>query len=204
VNTDVDLLIDEFYEKVFSSAKDHVKKYHERLMSAWQAAVASGMHPACSSFAVSKVHEVYPMELLDQCEEDLKQAIESARDDTVKRRIEFLQKGLKYTILTINAVTITKALEERGITISAQTFTDEEELVDLNGREQAILEQGKDIKRLVENSLQAWQERDRYVESLKDDYVISYFWVKYNDANRVFNPSKRLLDLKKKFEFLNE
>jgi hypothetical protein len=170
-------------------------------MSAWKDAVANGIHPACSSFAVSRVHEVYPLELLDECEQDLNDALESVNDDTIKRRIEFLQKGLKYTILTINAVTITKMLEDLGITISAQTFTDEEELVDLNGMEQAILEQGKDIYQLVENSLQAWQERDQYVESLKDDYVISYFWIRYNDTNRVFNPTKRLIELKKKLSY---
>ena len=204
VNTDVDWLVEDFYEKAFSSAGDYVKRYHDRLMSAWQAAVAAGVHPACSSFAKSAVHEVYSLELLAECKEDLKQAEKFAGDDTVKRRVKFLQQGLEYTVLTIKAVTITKMLEEHGITISAQTFTDEEELVDLDGREQTILEQGQEIKRLVEDSLKAWQERDRCVESLKDDYVISYFWIKYNDSNRVFNPTKRLLNLKKKFEFIHE
>jgi hypothetical protein len=204
VNADVDSLIEDFYEKAFGSAGDHVRKYHERLMSAWQTAVAAGAHPACSSFAVSKVHEVYPLELLAECEAVLKRAEASADDDTVKRRIEFLLQGLKYTVLTIKAVTITKELEERGIIISAQSFTDEEELVDLDGEEQAILEQDQDIRQLVENSLQTWQERDRYVESLKDEYVISYFWVKYNDANRVFNPTERLLELKRRFELVRE
>jgi hypothetical protein len=201
VSADVDCIMDEFYEKSFGTAEIHVRKYYDRLMSAWKDAVANGIHPACSSFAVSRVHEVYPLELLDECEQDLNDALESVNDDTIKRRIEFLQKGLKYTILTINAVTITKMLEDLGITISAQTFTDEEELVDLNGMEQAILEQGKDIYQLVENSLQAWQERDQYVESLKDDYVISYFWIRYNDTNRVFNPTKRLIELKKKLSY---
>jgi hypothetical protein len=162
------------------------------------------MHPACSSFAVSQVHEVYPLELLDECEKDLNQALESVSDKTIKRRIEFLQKGLIYTILTIDAVTNTKMLENCGITISAQTFTDEEELIDLDGKEKSILEQGEDINLLIENSLKAWQKRDRYVESLKDDFVISYFWIRYNDTNRVFNPTKRLLELKNKIELLND
>jgi len=204
VDSNVDGMVAEYYDKAFGKAGNYVRRYHERLMSAWKEAVANGMHPACSSFAVSKVHEVYPLELLDECEKDLNQALESVSDKMIKRRIEFLQKGLKYTILTIDAVTNTKLLEESGITISAQTFTDEEELVDLDGKEQSILEQGQDVKLLIENSLKAWQKRDQYVESLKDDYVISYFWIKYNDTNRVFNPTKRLQELKKKLELLNE
>jgi hypothetical protein len=200
VNRDVDWLIDDFYEKAFGLAGEHVRRYHERLISAWQVSVAAGMHPACSSFAVSKVHEVYPLELLAECENDLKQAENSTSDDTIKRRIWFLQQGLEYTALTIIAVTLTKELEQKGITISAQTFTDEEELVDLDGKDQAILGQDREIRKLVEDSLQAWQKRDRYVESLRDDYVISYFWIKYNDSNRVFNPTKRLNELKKKFD----
>jgi len=204
VNADVDSLVEDYYKNAFGLAKDHVRKYHARLMSAWQTSVADGVHPACSSFAVSNVHEVYPLELLGECEDDLKRAGESSDDDMVNRRIEFLKQGLKYTVLTIRAVTITKELEKRGITISAQNFTDEEELVDLNGREQEILEKTQDVRILVEDSLQAWQERDQFVESLKDDFVISYFWVKYNNANRVFNPTKRLIELKKKFELLHE
>jgi hypothetical protein len=204
IDADVDGLIKDFYEKAFGTAGIHVMKYHDRLMAAWKDAVANGMHPACSSFAVSQVHEVYPLELLDECEKDLNQALESVSDKTIKRRIEFLQKGLIYTILTIDAVTNTKMLENCGITISAQTFTDEEELIDLDGKEKSILEQGEDINLLIENSLKAWQKRDRYVESLKDDFVISYFWIRYNDTNRVFNPTKRLLELKNKIELLND
>jgi hypothetical protein len=34
----------------------------------------------------------------------------------------------------------------------------------------------------------AWEERDQYVESLKQDFVIAYFWIRYNEQARSFVP----------------
>lgn len=41
-------------------------------------------------------------------------------------------------------------------------------------------------------ALDAWERRDRYVESLKQDFVIAYFWVRYNEQNRTFVPLERM------------
>ena len=45
---------------------------------------------------------------------------------------------------------------------------------------------------LVGSALKAWEERGQFVESLKNDYVLAYFWVKYNDVSRDFNPVQNL------------
>jgi hypothetical protein len=199
VNADVDRLIEDFYDKAFGEAGNWVKKYHERLMNAWINAVSAGDHPSCSSFAMTNVHQLYPLDLLERCSDDLDQAMKATTNTAIHKRIEFIKKGLKYNILTIKAVTITKELENMGITISSHSFTDEEELTLLENQQNKDLKEDPLVKELIHESLQAWKERDQYVESLKDDYVISYFWVKYNDVNRVFNPTKRLEELKEYF-----
>jgi hypothetical protein len=44
------------------------------------------------------------------------------------------------------------------------------------------------LERPAARALEAWERRDRFVEELKDDFVLAYFWVKYNDLQRGFNP----------------
>ena len=50
---------------------------------------------------------------------------------------------------------------------------------------------------LASEALAAWQERDRFVEELKNDYVVAYFWVRYNNYTRGFNQTRRLEELLK-------
>ncbi len=196
IDTNVDALLEDFYKTAFGKAGKYIERYYERFQTAWQVAVSSEMNVHCSSFAQSVVHKVYTPDLLKDCRKDLQNAYDNAETQIIKRRIEFVEKGLKYVELTIDAVIITKELESKGVTISAHTFTDEEELTELERKSEDSLLGDKLIKGLIDKSLAAWEKRDIYVESLKDDYVISYFWIKYNDCNRVFNPVKRLKDLK--------
>ncbi len=195
VNADVDALIDDFYDKAFGAAGKLVRKCYDRLQSHWQSAVREGVHPSCSSFAMTQVHEVYPASVLEECRADLDRARGETGDPQVLARIEFIEKGLKYAELTIDAVELTKGLERKGVAISSVDFTDEEEMKVLTAEEMEKLGQGSDLKNLIEQALRAWESRDRYVESLKDDFVISYFWVRYNDENRVFNSTERLREL---------
>ena len=195
IDADVDTLVEEYYSTAFGSAGKYIRRYHVRFIDAWAEAVAGGAHPACSSFATSIVHQVYTLDLLDQCRTDLGNALKATENSTIRQRIAFVEQGLRYTELTITAVTLTKVLEERGITISKQNFTDEEEIMELSGSEQEEFLKDDNLKNEVAAALQAWEERDAFVETLKDDYVISYFWVKYNTENRAFNPTRRLREI---------
>ena len=49
-----------------------------------------------------------------------------------------------------------------------------------------------DQSRLVKEALNAWIERDSYVEEIKNEYVIAYFWVLYNNETRDFNSTQKL------------
>jgi hypothetical protein len=49
-----------------------------------------------------------------------------------------------------------------------------------------------EVKQLLQDALKAWQVRDGFVEELKNDYVVSYFWVRYNNLTRPFNNTENL------------
>ena len=100
---------------------------------------------------------------LEQCHRELDEASRAADNDLIRRRVEFYRQGLRYTELTTVAVRAARrALEQPP------------------------------QKRLIEEALATWAQRDRFVEALKNDFVVAYFWVKYNDLQRDFNPSERL------------
>ena len=43
----------------------------------------------------------------------------------------------------------------------------------------------------LREAIQLWEERDRFIEQHKEDFVLSYVWVRYNDLLRTFNPLNR-------------
>jgi hypothetical protein len=182
----------------FDDAGPYIRKYYERLQNAWRRSVEQGEHPSCSSISSTNIHTVYPMELLEECKNDLEKAKNISKRLLIKKRISFLEKGLLYVMLTLKAVQLTKELESQGIPIMEHNINDEEEIIKLQTKDKSEDKLDKALKKFLSDAIQAWKIRDQYVESLKDDFIISYFWIKYNDANRFFNPIKRLKDFYEK------
>ena len=163
---DAQAVLDDFYQKGFSRAAPAIRRYHQRLQEVWRAATADGEDITCSSFEKTRLPELFTPELLEQCARDLAEASRAADNDLIRRRVEFYRQGLRYTELTTAASRAARRALERP-----------------------------SEKRLIEEALAAWAERDRFVEGLKNDFVVAYFWVRYNDLQRSFNPTERLREL---------
>ena len=177
-----DDILNDFYSNAFGSAADAIKAFHTRLQSAWSIATADGIDVNCSSLKKTRLLELFTPELIEACNNDLKTARERADTDMIKDRIDFYQKGLRFTELTVNAVRAAKQIEKKGI-----------DLFPLDAAIKLIKRADPgEIKPLLEQALDAWEERNRFVDHLKNDYVVAYFWVKYNDVQRNFNPTQNL------------
>jgi len=48
----------------------------------------------------------------------------------------------------------------------------------------------EEARPLVREVLSAWQARDAFVEEFKNDFVLAYLWVKYNDHHRSFSQAR--------------
>jgi hypothetical protein len=160
---DPQAILDDFYQKGFQKAAPAVRRYHQRLQDAWSAVTVGGEDVNCSSFENTRLPELFTEELLVQCHRDLDEASRAADNDLIRRRVEFYRQGLRYTELTVAAVRAAR----RAFAAPQQ-------------------------RPLIDQALQAWAERDRFVERLKDDFVVAYFWVRYNDLQRDFHPARRL------------
>jgi hypothetical protein len=172
-------ILDDFYEKGFGRAAPAIQRYHRRLEQAWTTATSSGNDVTCQSLRGTRLLELFTPELLQQCRLDLREAEKLADDALVRKRIEFFSQGLRYTELTVAAVEAARKLEAAGVPLFPREKA-AEAYRPLRGRQ--------DISKLLATALDAWQRRDNLVEQLKDDYVVAYFWVKYNEATRPFNP----------------
>jgi hypothetical protein len=175
-------ILEDFYEKAFHSAGPAIKRYHQLLQQAWDETTSDGTDITCSSLETTRLLELFSPELLQQCRQALDEAERLADDDVIRKRVDFYRKGLEYTRLTIEAVRSAKKLDAAGIDVMRPTKA-----------QARIAKMSKaESRTLIQTCLSAWEERARYVESLKNDYVLAYFWIAYNDTTRDFNPLENL------------
>jgi hypothetical protein len=160
-------ILEDFYTKAFGRAGPAVRRFHARLEKAWADATRDGRDVSCNSLENTRVAELFTPELMKAASSDLDEAAATTESDVMRRRVEFYRKGLRYTELTAEAVRAARAVDLRSD--SARQ------------------------KRLVVAALDACRRRQRFVEDLKNDYVLPYFWVRYNDEQRAqFLPVARL------------
>src|SRR5258706_12765838 len=89
-------ILSDFYVKAFGPAGPAVRRFHERLQTAWTAATAGGQDVSCQSIETTRVLELFTPELLRSCAEDLAQAAKMADHDGIRRRVECFRQGRRY------------------------------------------------------------------------------------------------------------
>jgi len=190
-------VLDDFYQKGFGKAAGPVKRFHKRLERGWSAATKDGEDVSCNSLVNTRLLVLFTPELLEQCRQDLAEAKKMADDDLIRRRVEFYKKGLRYTELTVDATRATRKLTALDIDLYPRRFRLGVGDPYPNEKVKQRIEQldKQEVKKLVAEATAAWEKRDGFVEELKNDYVISYFWVRYNNLTRRFNPVKNLREL---------
>jgi hypothetical protein len=160
-------ILDDFYTKAFGRAAGAVRRFHGRLEKAWTDATRDGREVNCNTLETTRVDELFTPELLQRAGADLDDAAKAADDPAIRARTDFYRQGLRYTELTVEAARAAKAA------IAAQP--------------------GSKQKALAAAALEACRRRRTFVEDLKNDYALPYFWIRYNDEQRAqFLPVKRL------------
>lgn len=192
-NTSLDeqKILKDYYEKGFGKAAKYIKSFNKRMEDAWKAATKDGKDVTAGTLADTRILELFTPELLNACADDLKKAAAIAENDVFKKRVAFIQNGFQYTLLTVKATQKAKDLLAMGIPLFTKEKAKQEvELSTDNSTEAKKIKQ--DQHKLILEALKAWEERDAFVEEHKNDHVLSYFWIKYNDTNRYFNPHQKL------------
>jgi Domain of unknown function (DUF4838) len=168
-STDPRLIIDDYVTAGFGRAAPAVKRYFNRHIAQWRSRQSSAV--AMNDFLMAdyrNVLEAYPLKYREACRQDLEEAARLA-EAGVRGRIEFLREGFKFFSMTIEAAEKTVPLLRAGWKPAPGA----------GGREE------------VREAIQLWEERDRFIERHREDFVLSYLWVRYNDLMRRFNPLNR-------------
>lgn len=152
-------VLNDFYEKGFESAAAPIRRFHERMEKAWTDATRNGKDITCNSLEDTGLAELFNEQLLIDCTADLDLADSLSSTEKITKRINFYRQGLNYTKLTVEAVSAAKAL---GPTPTRQMLT---------------------------AALKAISRRTAYVEEIKNEFVLPYFWIRYNNEQRNFLPS---------------
>ncbi|MFB3905205.1 MAG: DUF4838 domain-containing protein [Acidobacteriota bacterium] len=175
-------ILEDFYQKAFGPSGPAVRRFQQMLQDAWNKATEKGTDVSCNSLETTRLLDLFTPELLGQCDQALQDADRLAADPIVRKRVEFYRQGFRYTQLTVEATRKSKDLYKAGI-----------EVMDLpKAQSQMARLKKSEAQQLLGDALRAWEERGQFVESLKNDYVLAYFWVKYNDISRDFNPVENL------------
>jgi len=169
---DVNDILDDFYSKGFAKAAPFIKRFHRRFIDAWDREIAIDKKVSCYSIKDTRLLDYLTPQLFEQAYNDLAEAEKIADNDRIKQRVEFYRKGLRFTELTANAAAASRKVVDRIYRDKADAFGFIRFLAD------------KKNKKLVDDALVAWAERDAYAEELKNDFVIGYFWVRYNNYTR--------------------
>src|SRR5262249_49745408 len=161
----------DYLETGFGKAAPAVKRYFDRLQNQWraQAGVPVGMDAATLD-EYRRVAQAYPREFRSACRADREEAY-TLGQGRERERVVFLERGLHYVDLTLDAIEKTIPLLEAGWKLAPKPAPPPH----------------PDLEpfRLA---LSAWEERRRYVETLKQEFVLSYLWIRYNDLERRFVP----------------
>jgi hypothetical protein len=176
---DISALESDYFTKGFGAAAPAVARYYKRFEDAWRGLGGKSVAmDAATRSQYARVAEAYPADLRAAGAKDLEEAAAKVQGAELER-VRFLQRGLRYVDLTVMAIDRTLPLFDAGWKLDKKVMPPE------------------NADRAAFNAAAgAWEERDRYIETLKDDFVVAYFWIRYNEQNRTFVPLERMRGLK--------
>ncbi|MFB3826629.1 MAG: DUF4838 domain-containing protein [Bryobacteraceae bacterium] len=155
----------------FGAAAPAVRRYFNRHIEHWKSLKSETITMNDASVKTYEaVLGAYPPAFREACRGDLQEALRAAAGDA-RKRVEFLWEGFTYFDMTMEAAAKTLPLLRAGWKPASG----------LAGPGAAAAA-----------ALRAWEERDRFIERHKEDFVLSYMWIRSNDETRTFNPLRRV------------
>jgi hypothetical protein len=171
---DVRAIQDDYLQHAFGAGQEPMRRYFERLEAAWREKPAASVKmDTFSRGEYAAVLATYPSALRIACRADLAEAHQRAAGDD-RKRVEFVREGFRYFELTMAAAEASHPLVLAG------------------WRPGEAASVAKVDAKQVERAIELWRERERFIEEHREDFVLSYLWVKSGDETRSFNPLRRL------------
>lgn len=192
-------ILEDYCQKCFGRAKEPMRNYYDRLQKIWQ----EKGHLTVDGLGESDYNSLLALfsdEEMNACNDYLTRAEQLAEGKETLQRVRFVEKGFEYVKLTVDALKKTCELEDCGIPTRS--------LVDGTSALKKLMKDQPDCTqkawKILKDTSKAWKLRENFIEETKTGFVISYFWIKYNQRFRQFDVSKTLERLLEIAEELND
>ncbi|WP_372935932.1 DUF4838 domain-containing protein [Mariniphaga sediminis] len=216
INLNAEDCMEEFCQKCFGKAAEPMQKWFKMLDDQWLYAVKKE-GPDLYGGSPAYWLAMFEPGLLVKARDYFEEAKSLVKETDTRQRIEFFEKELKYTELTINALYLLKELEQTGIIdLDDQyptRFENDGSYVEIDLASKASKKTGgkkgqskqkaytqAEIRNLIKKTVEAWEARNAYIEELRGMHIIDYWHVK-EDADRDYrhDPTPKLKKLLERF-----
>ncbi len=161
----------DYVQKGFGNAAPAVLRYFEGFEKRWRESGSKGLTLDDSKLkTLESLAALYTPAFRAERRRDIEAALKLAQGKE-RRRVQFIEQGLAYVDVTMDAVEKTMPLLKAGWQFFPKVAPP------ANPDRKAFLA-----------AREAWEQRERFINANKGTLVISYRWVQYNDHLRTFNP----------------
>jgi hypothetical protein len=163
-------LLDDYCEKGFGKAAPEIKKYFLALAERWKE-TQSGTTLSGNYVETRFVFaDLYTQDFLKARNKELEAALKKVSEKAVAKRIAFLKKGLRYTVLYCDALRKTSSVYQ---------CVPEDKLLAGNPVWDAIKYFPEKQKEKLKKALKAWSAYWDFVEKNKGEFIFCDFWANY-------------------------
>ena len=128
----------------------------------------------------------------------LAQALASARTDGQKGRVEFFAKAFRYAELSVEGVEEMLELAEHGVIEIEKDkgiFASPTQIVSFKNPGEWAPAERAEARRRLDDAIRKWEERARFMDAIKGQYVIDDRYARTSDVYYKFNPLEKLREI---------
>ena len=171
IDQDVDALVADYCAKAFGAGGPTMRRYFQRLEECWADSVRAE-YATLVPYGIGNPHHYLAMftpAAMAELKGYLTAAAAAAEPGPDRQRVAFMQTGWQWTELELQAFRMLKKLADNGILEKYHRLGwKSKQVADL-----ATLALPKDQARsLIEDTIAAWEARDRFVEKIKGQFII--------------------------------
>ncbi len=194
---DADKVVDDYCDKAFGPAAGLMRHYFRLLDERWRVAVekvgteGTPQHPAY--YLVS-----YDPAARAELKALLAQALASAPTDGQRGRVEFFAKAFRYAELSVEGVEKMLDLASHGV-IEVEgnkgIFASPTQVLRFKNPGEWAPAARAEARGRLEDAIQKWEERARFMDEIKGQYVIDDRAARSSDVYYKFNPLEKLREI---------
>ena len=188
---DPEQILGDYFHAGFGAAAEAIRDYFNEFEQGWKQVIFQEYPGLPNDLPGIQSRNIRPdllltPELMERCEKHLMKAEHLADSAETKERVAFVRKGFEYTKLHYRAMRAVVQLICLGVPLSPSDRPSDDILSMAfykdEYRDLVRKVTPQKILALIDEAIQIWEERERFLESVKDDIVVDYRWVKMCDA----------------------